>query len=114
MVVTVQFETDAGFVHLILKDGGLVLSEQLRPTDGGTEYFLAENVATAPEGAFQRYTFVVDYAKKFYSLKHGTTVTQKDLVLSQQPMSRLFVGTVFSSSDSNPHWIDDVVVLTSP
>ena len=88
--------------------------EQLRPTDGGTEFFLPENVTTAPQGVFQRYTFIVDYTMKKYSLKHGSTVTQKDLVLPQLPMTLLSIGTVFTSLDSTPHWIDDVVVVTKP
>jgi hypothetical protein len=113
-VLTVQFDPDVGFAQVLLKEGQLLLLEQLRPLDGGTEYFSPENAATAPVAAFERFTFVVDYNTKKFSLAHGAFVSERPLTQAHGPMTRLFLGNVFTSATSTPHWIDDVVVLTSP
>jgi hypothetical protein len=63
---------------------------------------------------FQRYTFVVDRTKKTFALEHDMTVSQRDLLLSQAPITKLLIGTVFTTDDSTAHWIDDVVVVASP
>jgi len=112
-IVTVEFEPDVGYVQLALKDGQLAFIEQLRPPDAGPEYFMLENAAEAPIGKFRRYTFTVDRANKVATLVHGTSTATRQLVKGQAEMSRLSIGTVFTSADAPPHWFDDVVVLTS-
>jgi hypothetical protein len=115
-LITVQFDQDVGFAQVLLKDGQLILLEQLRPpADSGTEVFLPENAGPAPIGTFARYTFIVDRTTKQLSLEpQGGLGLKKLLTQPQGPMTSLLLGTAFTSGDSAPYWIDDVVVLATP
>jgi hypothetical protein len=112
-ILGVELDPGIGFVQLLLKDGQLMLLEQLRPLDGG-EYYSPENAGMAPVGAFERYTFVVDRSAKTFSLAHGGMVSPRVLTQAHGPMTRLYIGDFFTSGNSTPHWIDDVVVVASP
>ncbi len=114
-ILAVETKKEAGYVQLILQNGGLHLVEQLRYADGG-EYYELQRVTDAPVGAFARFTLRVDRRNARFALfaEDGAEIGARPLVQDHEPISKVYLGTVFTSGPSGPHWFDDVIVTTTP
>jgi hypothetical protein len=114
IIASIEFASNVGYAHVVLHNGGLELVEQLKSTDGGVDYYSALNEASAPEGRFEPFTFTVDRTAGTFALTHGGITSTRPLTQAHAPTSKLAIGTVFTTENANPYWIDDVVVTTTP
>lgn len=115
-VMTADFTPTHGFAHVLLRDGALLTVEQQRFTDAAPEYYVEEAAGPAPEGAFTRFTFSVDTVAKTITLRNHTNPFPftRPLVRSHGPLSMLHIGVAFNGKTGSPHWLDDIVVVTTP
>jgi hypothetical protein len=106
-----------GQVMLMLQNGQLATAEQLRTVpDGGDEYFLPQNVRAMTEGVFERLKLRVDHANARIKMFDGAgkEIHDRPLVQVHAPPAGVRLGLVFAGDTTSPHWLDDVVIETTP